>query len=89
MPLSNEQKQSVVKEFGKTDKDTGATEVQIALLTSRIKELTEHFKEHKKDHNSRRGLMKLVGKRRKLLNYLQKKDLESYREILKKLELRK
>jgi len=89
MPLSNEQKLAMVKEFGKNDKDTGATEVQIALLTSRIRELTEHFKVHQKDHNSRRGLMKLVGKRRRLLAYLQSKDLARYREILQKLELRK
>jgi small subunit ribosomal protein S15 len=89
MPLSSEEKKTIVKEYGKTDKDTGSAEVQIALLTNRIRELTEHFDIHKKDHNSRRGLMKLVGQRRKLLKYLQRNDLERYREILKKLELRK
>ncbi len=71
------------------EKDTGATEVQIALLTKRIEELTEHFKVHKKDHNSRRGLLKLVGQRRSLLKYLQRKDLEKYRAILSRLGLRK
>jgi small subunit ribosomal protein S15 len=89
MPLSSEEKKTIVKEYGKTDKDTGSAEVQIALLTNRIRELTEQFDIHKKDHNSRRGLMKLVGQRRKLLKYLQRNDLERYREILKKLELRK
>ena len=89
MPLSSEEKKAIVKEYGKTDKDTGSAEVQIALLTNRIRELTEHFNIHKKDHNSRRGLMKLVGQRRKLLKYLQRNNLERYREILKKLELRK
>ena len=89
MPLSSEEKKTIVKEYGKSDKDTGSAEVQIALLTNRIRELTEHFDIHKKDHNSRRGLMKLVGQRRKLLKYLQRNDLERYREILKKLELRK
>lgn len=89
MPLSSEEKKTIVKEYGKTEKDTGSAEVQIALLTNRIRELTEHFNIHKKDHNSRRGLMKLVGQRRKLLKYLQRNNLERYREILKKLELRK
>ncbi len=89
MPLNADEKEKILKEYGKNDKDTGSTEVQITLITSRIKELTEHFKIHKKDHNSRRGLMKLVGRRRRLLKYLQRKNLDSYREILKKLELRK
>ena len=89
MSLTKEEKQKIVQDFGVNDADTGRTEVQIALLTNRIKQLTEHFKVNKKDHNSRRGLLKLVGQRRKLLNYLQKTDLEKYREILGKLELRK
>ena len=89
MSLGKDQKIDIIKEFGSNDKDTGSTEVQIALLTTRIKELTEHFKVHKKDHASRRGLLKLVGQRRKLLKYLKKTDLEGYRAILKRLNLRK
>jgi small subunit ribosomal protein S15 len=89
MPLEKAVKEKIVNDFGKNEKDWGATEVQIALLSQRIRDLTEHFKTHGKDHNSRRGLMKLVGKRRRLLNYLSKKDLEGYRAILEKLELRR
>jgi small subunit ribosomal protein S15 len=89
MPLAKEKKIEIIKDFGRTEKDTGSAEVQIALLTKRILDLTEHFKENKKDHNSRRGLLKLVGQRRKLLNYLKKKDIEKYREILGRLSLRK
>jgi len=89
MPLNKDQKTDIVKDFGANDKDTGSTEVQIALLTARIQELTEHFKVHKKDHASRRGLLKLVGHRRRLLKYLKKTNLEGYREILKRLNLRK
>ncbi len=89
MSLGKDQKIDIIKEFGSNEKDTGSTEVQIALLTTRIKELTEHFKVHKKDHASRRGLLKLVGQRRKLLKYLKKTDLEGYRAILKRLNLRK
>ncbi len=89
MSLGKDQKIEIVKEFGSSEKDTGSTEVQIALLTTRIKELTEHFKVHKKDHASRRGLLKLVGQRRRLLKYLKKTDLEGYRAILKRLNLRK
>ncbi len=89
MPLTKQEKEKVIKKFGKNDKDTGATEVQIALLTQRIIELTEHFKENKKDHNSRRGLMKLVGQRRRLLKYLQREDQERYKKVLKSLKLRK
>lgn len=89
MPLTKEEKEKVIKEFGKNEKDTGATEVQIALLTQRIIELTEHFKENKKDHNSRRGLMKLVGQRHRLLKYLQREDQERYKKVLKSLKLRK
>ncbi len=89
MPLTKEEKEKVIKKFGKDEKDTGSTEVQIALLTKRIVELTEHFKENKKDHNSRRGLMKLVGQRRRLLKYLQSEDQERYKKVLKSLKLRK
>ncbi len=89
MPLKKETKMEIVKGFGRNEKDTGSTEVQIALLTKRIEELTEHFKVNKKDHNSRRGLLKLVGQRRKLLKYLKRKDIEKYRQILKTLSLRK
>lgn len=89
MPLTKQEKEKVIKKFGKNDKDTGATEVQIALLTQRIIELTEHFKENKKDHNSRRGLMKLVGQRHRLLKYLQREDQERYKKVLKSLKLRK
>ena len=89
MSLTKDNKQDVVKEFGRTDKDTGSAEVQIALLTRRIEDLTGHFKANPKDHNSRRGLLKMVGQRRKLLNYLKRKDIEKYREILDRLSLRK
>ena len=89
MPLKKDQKIEIVKEFGSSDKDTGSTEVQIALLTTRILELTEHFKIHKKDHAGRRGLLKMVGQRRRLLKYLKKTNLEGYREIIKRLNLRK
>ena len=89
MPLAKEKKIEIIKDFGRTENDTGSAEVQIALLTKRIQDLTEHFKVNKKDHNSRRGLLKLVGQRRKMLNYLKKKDLEKYREILGRLSLRK
>ncbi len=87
--LTKERKQAIIAEFGLNDKDTGSTEVQIALLTARIQDLTDHFKEHKKDHSSRRGLLKMVGQRRTFLKYLKRTDLEAYREILKKLNLRK
>ena len=89
MALTDELKKQVIIDFGSHETDTGATEVQIALISNRIRDLTEHFKIHKKDHNSRRGLLKLVGKRRRLLNYLRKKDIGRYRNILKRLELRR
>jgi small subunit ribosomal protein S15 len=89
MPLAKEEKAKIITDFGKKEKDTGSTEVQIALITNRIIQLTEHFKAHKKDHNSRRGLMILVGQRRKLLKYLQRRDAERYKALLKKLNLRK
>ncbi len=89
MQLTKTDKGKIVAEYGKSDKDWGSTAVQIALLTGRIQHLTEHFKVHKADHNSRRGLMKLVGQRRRLLNYLSTKDLEGYRTLIEKLSLRK
>ena len=87
--LSAEEKKPIVTKFGADENDTGSPEVQIALLTSRILYLTEHLRSHKKDHASRRGLLKLVGQRRNLLAYLQKHNLERYRAILEKLNLRK
>ncbi len=89
MPLTNEQKAEIVQKFGTDEKDTGRTEVQVALLTARIQELTEHFRTHTKDHHSRRGLMKLVGKRQSLLAYLRDKDIERYRSLIKELGLRR
>ena len=87
--LSVEEKKAIVAEFGANENDTGSPEVQIALLTNRITYLTEHLRSHEKDHASRRGLLKLVGQRRNLLGYLQKHDLDRYRAILEKLNLRK
>ncbi len=87
--LTKEDKLKIVEEFGKDGKDTGSTEVQIALLTKRIEDLMDHFKNNKKDHASRRGLLQMVGSRRKLLRYLKRKDLESYRSLIAKLGLRK
>ena len=89
MTLTVEEKQEVVSQFGKTDTDTGSPEVQIALLTRRINHLTEHLREHKHDHHSRRGLLMLVGQRRRLLNYLGRKDLDRYRALIKELGLRR
>lgn len=89
MGLGKEQKKAIIDEFKLSETDTGSADVQIALLTTRINELTEHFKVHKKDHHSRRGLFKLVGQRRGLLNYLQKKDINKYREIIQKLNIRR
>ena len=87
--ISKEKKQEIIKEYGRTPNDTGSPEVQIALLTERIKELTEHLKENKKDFHSRRGLLKMVGQRRGLLEYLKKKDIEGYRTLIGRLGLRK
>lgn len=87
--MTKERKTEIIKNFGRDEKDTGSSEVQIALLTERINELTEHLKVHQKDNHSRRGLFKMIGKRRNLLNYLAKKDLPRYREIVKQLNLRK
>ena len=87
--ISKEKKQNVINAYARKEGDTGSCEVQIAILTQEIKELTEHLKEHKHDFHSRRGLLKKVGKRRSLLNYLDKSDVNRYREIVKALELRK
>ncbi len=87
--ISQEDKQDLVSQFGKTDKDTGAPEVQIAIFSRRINELTEHLKKHPKDHSTRRGLLQLVGKRRRLLNYLTDRDIERYRAVIKELNIRK
>ncbi|HYH91164.1 MAG TPA: 30S ribosomal protein S15 [Solirubrobacteraceae bacterium] len=89
MTLTQEDKRAVTEQFGKDANDTGATEVQIALLTRRINDLTEHLRSHKHDHHSRRGLLMLVGRRRRFLNYLQKKDLERYRSLIRELGLRR
>ncbi|NNM67035.1 MAG: 30S ribosomal protein S15 [Spirochaetales bacterium] len=89
MALTKEEKAKIVADFGGAAANTGATEVQIALLTARINYLTEHFQVEKKDHNSRRGLLKLVGQRRRLLRYLQNTNLEGYRSLIGKLGLRK
>ena len=88
MTISKERKAELVKEFGKDEHDTGAAEVQVAILTERIRELTEHVKVHKKDHHTRRGLLQLVGKRRRLLTYIKKKDIENYRQLIAKLGIR-
>ena len=82
-------KQEIIEKYGRTPNDTGSPEVQIALLTARIELLTEHLKEHKKDHHSRRGLLKMVGQRRGLLAYLKKNDIERYRSLIERLGLRK
>lgn len=87
--MTTERKAEIIKEYGRTPNDTGSPEVQVALLTERINVLTEHLKENKKDHHSRRGLLKMVGKRRGLLDYLKKTDLEGYRTLIAKLGLRK
>lgn len=87
--MDKARKLEIIKEFGRGEGDTGSPEVQIALLTERITYLTEHFKVHKKDHHSRRGLLMMVGQRRGLLNYLKEQDIERYRAIVKKLGLRK
>ena len=87
--IAQELKQELVKQFGKNEKDTGTAEVQIAIFSTRIKELTEHLKLHPKDHSTRRGLLKLVGKRRRLLNYLMDRDIGRYRSIISELGIRK
>lgn len=87
--MTKEQKLELIKKYGGNEKDSGKSEVQVALLTARINELTTHFDAHKKDHHSRRGLMMMVGKRRRLLDYLMSKDIERYRAIIKELNIRK
>ncbi len=87
--ISKEKKAEIMKEYARTEGDTGSPEVQIAVLTERINELTEHLKANKKDHHSRRGLLKMVGQRRSLLGYLKKKDINRYRALIEKLGLRK
>lgn len=89
MALSNEKKQEIIKKYARDAKDTGSTEVQIAILTEEINNLTEHLKEHKHDYHSKRGLLKKVGKRKNLLNYLKNNDVNKYRETIEKLGLRK
>lgn len=89
MALTKEEKQSIIEEYRLSDTDTGSPEVQIAILTNQINQLTEHLKVNKKDHHSRRGLLKMVGKRRGLLNYLISKDIERYRSIISRLGLRR
>ncbi len=89
MPLAKETIKELTKEFGAHPTDTGRTEVQIAILTTRINDLTEHLKIHKKDHHTRRGLLKMVGRRRRLLDYLAREDIARYRAIIKKLNLRR
>ena len=87
--LTTEAKLAVIKEYATHEGDTGSPEVQVAILTSRITYLTEHLKEHKKDHHSRRGLLKLVGQRRNMLDYLRREDIERYRSLIERLGLRK
>ena len=87
--ISKEKKQAIMNEYARTPGDTGSPEVQVAVLTARINELTEHLKNNHKDHHSRRGLLKMVGRRRNMLNYLKKKDINRYRAIIEKLGLRK
>ena len=89
MSLSSENKSSIIKEYSRGEADTGSPEVQVALLSARITELTDHFGEHKKDHHSRQGLLKMVNKRRKLLDYIKSKDHERYRELISQLGLRR
>jgi small subunit ribosomal protein S15 len=89
LTLTKEAKQEIISKHGRGEADTGSAQVQIALLTTRINELTEHLRSHPKDHYSRRGLLKLVGRRRRFLNYLQRSNLEGYRELIKELGLRR
>ena len=89
MTLTQERKREIIAQFGENAQDTGNTRVQVALLTQRINDLTAHLREHRKDHHSRRGLLKLVGQRRRLLNYMQRHDLEGYRALIRELGLRR
>ncbi len=87
--IGTAEKKVIITDYSRHGKDTGSTEVQVALMTARIKELTEHFKVHSKDHHSRRGLLKLVGRRRRLLDYLKTRDLEAYKKLIDRLGIRK
>jgi small subunit ribosomal protein S15 len=89
MTLTQDRKQEIVSQYGDNPQDTGNTRVQIALLTARINDLTEHLRTHRKDHHSRRGLLVLVGKRRRMLNYMQRNDLDAYRQLIRELGLRR
>jgi small subunit ribosomal protein S15 len=89
MSLTTEAKREIVDRYGRDQQDTGSTEVQVALLTARINDLTQHLREHRKDHHSRRGLLMLVGKRRRLLKYLQSSDIDRYRQLIQQLGLRR
>lgn len=89
MSITHDSKLEIIKKFGKNENDTGSVEVQVALITSRINNLTDHLQNNKHDHSSRRGLLKLVGQRRKLLDYLKNKDLTRYRDLIKELNIRK
>ena len=88
MPLEKDVKSDIIAQYKRGDSDTGSTEVQVALLTQRIRDLTEHLKIHKKDHHTRRGLLQMVGQRRRLLNYLKKSDIERYRKVIADLQIR-
>ena len=88
MPLEKDVKSDIIAQYKRGDSDTGSTEVQVALLTQRIRDLTEHLKLHTKDHHTRRGLLQMVGQRRRLLNYLKKSDIERYRKVIADLEIR-
>jgi small subunit ribosomal protein S15 len=88
MPLEKDVKSEIIATYKRGDNDTGSTEVQVALLTQRIRDLTEHLKIHKKDHHTRRGLLQMVGQRRRLLNYLKKSDIERYRKVIADLQIR-
>ena len=87
--IANEKKQAIIAEYGRTANDTGSPEVQIAILSARIQELTDHLKENPKDHHSRRGMLKMIGQRRGLLSYLKETDIERYRSLIERLGLRK
>jgi small subunit ribosomal protein S15 len=89
MPLTNDKKRELIGKYGRSDGDTGSAEVQVALMTERINELTEHLRAHTKDHHSRRGLLMLVGKRRRLLRYLERSDVDRYRSLVSELKLRR
>jgi small subunit ribosomal protein S15 len=89
MPITKEQKAALIEEYGKNANDSGSTEAQVAMLTTRINDLTKHFQAHVKDHHSRRGLLKMVGKRRRLLNFLKSEDIDKYRSLIEKLGIRR